>query len=99
MEERGHGAGYVLPPGGLRELPLVKRRGTHDSMTERQVALLGSIGLPWRPQCNYNLFTQRRASKDYKRSIQRQVSDEVLKKRASKKRYLTQIIKHSLKAI
>ena len=38
---------------------------------------------------NYNLFTRRRTSKDYKRSLQRQVSDEVLKKRASKKRELT----------
>ena len=35
-------AGHVLPQGDLRELPLVKRRGTHDNMTERQVALLGS---------------------------------------------------------
>ena len=32
-----------------------------------------------RPQCNYNVFTRRRASEDYKRSIQRQVLDEVLK--------------------
>ena len=32
-------------------------------------------------------------------SMQRQVLDEVLKKRASKKRELTQIIKHSLEAI
>ena len=47
----------------------------------------------------YDLFTQRRASKDYKRSLQRQVSDEVLKKRASKKRELTKIIKYSLQAI
>ena len=52
-----------------------------------------------RPQCNYDVFTRRRASKDYKSSIQRQVSDEVSKKRASKKRELTQIINHSLKAI
>ena len=52
-----------------------------------------------RPQYNYNMFTRRRASKDYKRSIQRQVLDEVLKRRESKKRELTQIIKHSLKAI
>ena len=52
-----------------------------------------------RPQCNYNVFTWRRASKDYERSIQIQVSDEVLKKRGSKKRELTQIIKDSLKAI
>ena len=41
-----------------------------------------------------NLFSQGRASKDYKRSLQRQVSDEVLKKRE-----LTQIIKHFLKTI
>ena len=46
-----------------------------------------------------NLFTLRRASKDYKRSLQRQFSDEVLEKRASKKRELTQIIKYSLRAI
>ena len=39
-----------------------------------------------------NLFTRKRASKDYKRSLQRQVSDEVLKKREIKKRELTQII-------
>ena len=52
-----------------------------------------------RPQCNYNVFTRKRANEDYKRSIQRQVLDEVFKKRASKKRELTQIIKHSLKAI
>ena len=47
----------------------------------------------------YNLFTERRAGKDYKRSLQRQVSYEVLKKRASKKRELTQVIKDSLEAI
>ena len=40
----------------------------------------------------YNLFTERRASKDDKRSLRRQVSDEVLKKRASKKRELAQVI-------
>ena len=34
-----------------------------------------------------------------KRSLRRQVSDEVLEKRACKRRELTQIIKHSLKAI
>ena len=28
---------------------------------------------------DYNLFTWRRTSKDYKRSIQKQISDEVLK--------------------
>ena len=33
----------------------------------------------------YNLLTQRRASKDYKRSLQRQVSDEVLKNVQAKK--------------
>ena len=37
----------------------------------------------------YNLYTQRRASEDYKRRLQRQVSDEVLKNRTSKKRELT----------
>ena len=45
MEERGHRAGHVLPRECVKELPLVRRRGTHDNMTERQVALLGSIGL------------------------------------------------------
>ena len=33
---------------------------------------------------HYNLFTWRRASKDYKRSLQRQVEVEVFKKRARK---------------
>ena len=34
---------------------------------------------------SYNLFTGRRASKDYKRSLKRQILDEVLEKCASKK--------------
>ena len=35
--------------------------------------------------------------KDYKRSLQRQVSDDVLQERASKKWELTQTISHSLR--
>ena len=38
----------------------------------------------------YNLLSRRRASKDYKRSLQRQVSNEVLKN--AQKRELTQMI-------
>ena len=40
----------------------------------------------------YNLFTWKRASKDHKRSLQKQVSDEVYKERANKKREWTQMI-------
>ena len=42
---------------------------------------------------HYNLFTRRRDSKDYKTSIQRQLSDKFFEKRAGKKRKLTQVTK------
>ena len=41
---------------------------------------------------NYNLFTRRRASKGYKRSVHGQVPDAVLKNGTSKKRELTEVI-------
>ena len=71
---------------------------TVSSVTDEENLMVNLLVCPF-TATNYNLFTRRRASKDYKRSFQRQVPDEVLKKRASKKRELTQIIKHSLKAI
>ena len=45
---------------------------------------------------SYNLFARRRTSKDYETNLQRQVSDEVSEKCASKKRELTQVIKLNL---
>ena len=41
MEERGHRAGHVTPPEWSQRTAI----RTHENMTERQVALLGSIGL------------------------------------------------------
>ena len=53
-----------------RELPVTKFLGFCKLGKRKH----GSISYP-----QYNLFTRRRARKDYKRSVQRQVSDEVLK--------------------
>ena len=46
-----------FPRNDLREPPSVKRRGTHENMTERQVALLESIGLLWSHQQEYSVFS------------------------------------------
>ena len=59
MDERGDEAGHVLPPEGSQRAAiteLVARIGRRagDHMTERQVALLGSIGLLW---CLLQKFT------------------------------------------
>ena len=42
-----HAQDTSFPWSGLRKLPWVKRRGTRQNVIERQVALLGSIGLLW----------------------------------------------------
>ena len=76
---------------------IVIKSGQED--TEASINALANSDNDLFSQVTYDLFTQRRGSKDYKRSLQRQVLDEVLRKRASKERELTQIIKHSLKAI
>ena len=43
----GMGQDKSFPKSGLRELPSVKCIGAGDSMTKKQVALLGSIGFLW----------------------------------------------------
>ena len=64
-KNEGMGQDTSFLQGGLRELPFVKCRGTHDNMTERQVALHGSIGL----LCvSYNLA---------KHAIQFQIGDDL----------------------